>query len=291
MRIALAAAGLCAVLAAAGCSSGAGSGSSTQGDLLDVPPPAAASSASTDAPAASTTGQSEPTATSAASTPSRTVAFTYTTASGWTYAVDVAVQPLQLAVSKDISSSPPGSARLVYVITGGPTDGEPEIEVPDSNPGRPDGPQLRIDATVAFDMSRAGDAANDSADALYATGRNGPCEVAGGGEFTALIGWPQLECGGGGGGSGGFQPSGEPMTTGDLDESAADAIAAATTGEAGAYILYFRDDDTSGADTGCTLALDTSIWAATPVPIAPHDSPAAADTQDCAKIGPTTVTA
>lgn len=74
---------------------------------------------------------------------SRSISFTFTSPAGWTYKGSVPFPTVQLAATNDISSSPPGQAQLNMALSVTP-EGHAEYTFSTSNPGRPNGPELRL---------------------------------------------------------------------------------------------------------------------------------------------------
>jgi len=114
--------------------------------LLAVLPSACGSSTPTAArggnpPRASTTTEPTVTTTSTTSAPT-SIAFQFTDALGWTYSGVVPIASETIQFSVDIGSSPPGQAQIAVAISN--TKGVSDVSFSDTNPGRPDGPQLTV---------------------------------------------------------------------------------------------------------------------------------------------------
>lgn len=131
--------GLLVAVAVAGC----GASSTPTTAVRTTVAPAGAGSRTTPAhedtgrPATTAPGE---TATTAPSRPTQ-LAFDYTNAQGWHYAGTIPLPTAFAAVSKDISSSPPGRAKVTAILVG--SLGDALTFTPD-NPGRPNGPALRV---------------------------------------------------------------------------------------------------------------------------------------------------
>jgi hypothetical protein len=69
------------------------------------------------------------------------IQFTLTNHEGWEYAGILEFPHDQVTFSSDVSSSPPGYAKLVLTLTGASGN----LEFPDLNAGRPNGPRLEIE--------------------------------------------------------------------------------------------------------------------------------------------------
>lgn len=77
--------------------------------------------------------------------PERTMTFDYTSADGWHYAGSLPLPEQRITVTKDVSSSPPGSARVAISVVG---DSAETAFFNVDNPGRPNGPVLRLGPAI-----------------------------------------------------------------------------------------------------------------------------------------------
>jgi hypothetical protein len=139
-----------ALAAAAGC----GSGGSTSSE-------ADAESVAADTATAAPSIAAEP---AEVATPpvGRVLKFDYTDPDGWHYAGEIALPEIDVRITKDISSSPPGRARGVSTVQ--PVIAEP-VFGPD-NPGRPNGPQLEPRPLTRIETGDAGVPEGGSAPSL-----------------------------------------------------------------------------------------------------------------------------
>jgi hypothetical protein len=154
-RCAAVAAVLSALIVGSGCGSTvnrtAATGFTTSAITSAVPPAAPTGSTSTEA-----------------SANTRRVTFLVTTKEGWTYSGAFPFPRRTVLFGTDVSSSPPGHAKLLMTPAGGEFQQE---EVHDSNPGRPNGPILSVGVrSVIYPLGPAG--AGESQEEFHE-----PCEL------------------------------------------------------------------------------------------------------------------
>jgi hypothetical protein len=175
-----------------------------------------ASAANADATATTTGPAPEPAA--------KQIHFEVTTSEGWHYTGSVPFPTQALTLSKDVSSSPPGTAKLIAEVQG---DTVERVTVPADNPGRSNGPELTV---------RPGYFAYKFPDDVRSASLGGtPCDIAEDGSnyeyepYTVVIACSPGENDG--------SASGE--ATNDTDEANADALIAAMSSVHPTYVMSF----------------------------------------------------
>lgn len=162
----------------------------------------------------------------AAALPYSGVKFTFLDAAGWNYSGFVRMSAGKLQVSKNIASSPPGTAKVSYDYYGPAATGNGVYHT--TNDGRPDGPALTatltsyIYPTLTFSSTAAPPAG--IGECVWASGS----AEASGGEFPA-----ELDC----------RAVGDHVTgrtTVDGAEKTVDTLVTNLRGEAPAALLEFR---------------------------------------------------
>ena len=127
-------------LLAGGCGSSGSSNSSTSSSV-------ATGASSTQ----STASVPVSTSTTISKSSGKWIQFTLTTSDGWQYSGSVPLPTATASATKDISSSPPGQAKVGVSLTSTPVLETRQFS--DTNPGRPNGPQLKVDpGTFVFPM-------------------------------------------------------------------------------------------------------------------------------------------
>jgi hypothetical protein len=148
------------------------------------------------------------------------MSITYTSAAGWHYTGTVPIPLSRLTLTKDISSSPPGSAKLRGEFLG---DLPTQVTIPDDNPGRTNGPPLVLDPG-AFDY-----ALPDSFQGGFHGGEFGTCHLQGSG-LTQYQPFPlQVECG----------AMLNSTESDDAPEAEINHIMAVLNGEKPTYVMFF----------------------------------------------------
>jgi hypothetical protein len=164
--------------------------------------------------------------------PKLAVRFALTTSDGWTYAGELPFPPQTAAFRKDISSSPPGSAKVTASVSG---QAIPSMTFSDTNPGRPNGPKLTVSpGMLAY---RVGADLLTNSNHYDGPSAFGPCQIAQ--ESGALSSWPfsgdtvgTIIC----------QPGTSAGTSqDDGPESQIDALISQLKGEHPTYVLNLLD--------------------------------------------------
>lgn len=110
----------------------------------------------------------------------KTLSFTYTDTQGWTYTGSLPIPGAQLNGTADISSSPPNEAKLQLSLTVSPEQTE-QASFSDTNPGRPDGPQLVVQPGILyFPVGSAGSSLGQDMEGDVGPGEDlsvGPCSL------------------------------------------------------------------------------------------------------------------
>jgi hypothetical protein len=219
------------------------------------------SSGGSSSPSTSSTGStSSSTAASSTATkppPPKQLQISYTAPDGWQYSGTLPLPDVAWSFSKNISSSPPGRAKLEATMSGDQPSST-KTGLNDTNSGRPNGPQLTWVVETVYQLKSS----------FPDIGDVGTCSTQtdagnyGGYPFATFLRCeiPDVAYGGLGNTSDGAAGSG---STGSISENEVDSAVGELSSEAPVYVLGFNDVDSLESGLMCHVFLNSTTDAVT----------------------------